>query len=202
MQKPLKHFLLCLSIVVAFSDVGRAGLVLHFDPIDADITLGESVDIDVVLTQTDPATPVDLTANGLMIADVQLLLDSPAAAVTAIQFGTGFEDSTFSDLSDPSMPLLSAQSIDLSGVLAPAGSPTSITIGTFTFTGIAEGTTIASTTDTGFQELIFDGINADFDNQIFGSETATIRVVAVPEPSSLTLLAMAAIGFGCRRRKR
>lgn len=193
--------LIFVSCLFGVNSQTRAGLLLSFAPEDVTIQVGESVGIDIFLGQTDPALLVDIAAVGLTNADIQLNLDSNAAMVSGVMFGTGFEDA-FSDVSDPLMPLFSAQSISLDGVLAPAGSPTSILIGTLKLIGNSNGKLTITTVNTGFTEFVFKDLNLDIDDNIFGAESVTINVTGVPEPSSAALVALGVVALSTTRRRR
>lgn len=183
-----------------------AGLILSFTPDSSTIFVGQSTTVDVILTQTDPVIPgADITTNGITLADINLSLDSLAATVTGFTFGAGFEDSTGSDLTNTSAPLLSASSSFVTGVTASAGSPTSLTLGSFIFTGQSVGTTIATTVDSGLEDFLFFNDPGDIDSQVFGSESITLNVVgpaAVPEPGTTAILLCGMCSlFGFRRRR-
>jgi hypothetical protein len=196
----MKYCPVALLVTLLLASSADADLVLSFSPADATIFVGDSIDVELVLTQSGTIVGTDITANGLVAVDVELLLDTSAALVTAISAGPGFEDSLFG--SDPMARLMSIQSISVNGVTAPLGSPTSIVLGTFTFTGNAVGTTIATTWDTMFTEFVFaenPSLAPDIDELIFGSESFTVNVVPVPEPSSMAMLG-ASIGLLVARK--
>ncbi|MEM6470885.1 MAG: cohesin domain-containing protein [Planctomycetota bacterium] len=195
--------LLALFSLVAASPASGA-LSISFSADDESIRVGETIDVTVFLNQTGSATPVDITTVGVTGAEIQLSLDTLAAQATDLSFGDGFADLfSLSDLSVPSSPILSVLSINTDGVTAPAGLPTSIEIGTFTFTGVSVGTTVVTNIDQpGFTQFTFDGITTDFDDQIFGSESFTLNVMAIPEPGSMTALLAMSTGMLFRRRRR
>jgi PEP-CTERM motif len=185
----------------ALTSRADAGVILSFSQASANIAVGESVDVDLILTQTSPPiSGADIRTNGLFNVDVQLNLDSNFASVTAITPGSGFADPFFRSV--PKIPLLSITAVDhANGVRAQLGSPTSITLATFTFTGISAGTTLATTIDSPFfTDFVFvtdPSPNADIDSQIFGAEQFAVTVSAVPEPSSIILFALGASICGC-----
>ncbi|MCA9137071.1 MAG: hypothetical protein KDB00_09940 [Planctomycetales bacterium] len=182
----------------------RADLTLSFSTNNATIGVGESIEIDVILEHIDPIVGTDIRSNGIVAADIELQLDTPNVDVTSLRFGPGFQDSFVG--SDVSIPLLSIESIDfVNGVRAPVGSPSAITLGSFTFTGITPGTTRVIAVDTGFTEFLFAADPtpvADIDALIFGSQTLSLNVSAIPEPSCVALLAMSSAWCCVRHRRK
>lgn len=194
-----------LFLLVATSGQVKADLILSFSESNVTLAIGQTVDIDIVLTQTSPAiSGADIRTNGILLADIELLLSSNSSTVTSLGYGPGFENGS-SSLADPFSPRLSSASIDVTnGVTAPGGDPTSITLGTFTFTANSAGTTDVTTVDTTFTDFIFatdppGPHGPDIDNLIFGSET--VRITAVPEPSAATGLVVGLLLLTQRRRR-
>ena len=197
----MKYYPISLLLALLLTSSADAALVLSFSQPNATITVGQSINVDLILTQTAPIGGADITTNGLVAVDMELSLDTPVASVTAITPGVGFEESGFG--SNPLVPLMSIQSIDaINGVTALAGSPTSIVLGTFTFTGNSIGTMTATTMDTLLTEFVFatnPAPDADIDGLIFGPESFTLNVTAVPEPSSMMLMGASFCYFVSRK---
>jgi hypothetical protein len=176
--------------MLGMTSAADAALILRFGQPNATIAVGQTIDVDLILTQSGAITGTDITTNGVVMVDVELSLNSTAASVVTISPGPGFENSLVG--SDPMTPLMSIQSMNaFNGVRAPVGSPTSIVLGKFTFAGNAVGTTTATTLNRAFTDFVFatnPSPNVDIDGQIFGSESFTINVTAIPEPSSIMIL--------------
>ncbi len=163
---------------------------MSFSLPNATINVGQSIDVDLILTQSGTISGTDITSNGLVMVDMELSLNTSAASVITITPGPGFENSLAG--SNPMTPFMSIQSINAAnGVLAPSGSPTSITLGTFTFTGNSLGTTTATTLNRSFTDFVFatnPSPNPDIDGLIFGTESFVLNVTAIPEPTGMMLL--------------
>lgn len=195
----MKYYPIALLLALLLTSSADAALVLSFSQPNATITVGQSIDVDLILTQTSPIAAVDITTNGLDFVEIELFLNSPAASVTAIAPGAGFVNSGFSSTL---IPLMSIQSSDIAhGVTAASGSPTSIVLGTFTFTGNSVGTMTATTVDTILTEFAFvtPPSPIDIDAMIFGTESFTLNVTAVPEPSSMMLMGASFCYFVSRK---
>lgn len=186
----IKFYPIALLLTLVLTPAAEAALVLSFSQPNVTINVGQSIDIDLILTQSGTISGTDITSNGLVMVDVELSLNTSAASVIAITPGPGFENSLVG--SDPMTPFLSVQSINaINGVRAPSGSPSSITLGTFTLTGNSVGTTTATTLNRSFTDFVFatnPSPNPDIDGLIFGIESFTANVTAIPEPTSLMLL--------------
>jgi hypothetical protein len=167
---------------------GHAGLIFEFavgGTPQAAIQIpgvGATVPIQVYLRQTDGETI--LTSEGLDFAGIQVSFGSPAgiAAVTAnnhIQPGPGFDLIT-----DPPVFTATTAELDELAPLTVFDDANRILLGTFTFTGLALGTTSISVTDlTGGDDLV-TGLGNALDSLITsGSATLTVT----PEPSSVAL---------------
>jgi len=192
------------------SGSAHAGLVLSFDPQGATtVSLGSTIDVDLVLTQTAPIADADITVDGLTFAQVPLILTGAAFSTSSISVNPGF-NFDISSVDTFQAGVLSFPPLLLPPVTAPVGDPTSVTLGTFTFNAGNAGTTILTTNNTGMTQFSFGGTSSpgDIDNQIFGAETLTLTATAtaVPEPSGFLMWGLIASVSGtcvyCKRRFR
>ncbi len=67
--------------------------MLSFSLPNATINVGQSIDVDLILTQSGTISGTDITSNGLVMVDMELSLNTSAASVITITPGPGFENS-------------------------------------------------------------------------------------------------------------
>lgn len=170
--------------------------------------VGQTVDIQVYLRQTDATTI--LTDEGLLAAGIKVTFDNPtvAAVLTAgdIQENPLFDDAGILMKDVPGTTAELNQGVDASSpfVFPTLSDPDRIWLGTFTFTGLALGSTTISVTDwdDGIDDIFTGGFNAL--DALITPGTATLTVT--PEPSSVVLsllvIGAASVVTSYRRRRR
>ena len=171
--------------------VADAELSLAFDQSGYSVpTSGQTVLVSVLVVQT-PGGPQVGPGNGLLSAAIDLTFNTPGgiAAVNSVADITG--NLVFSSISTDLQPV-GAPSTAILGELSVAGNITDLSapllLGTFKFTGLADGATVIHVSSRGpgasfvtAQNNIVDPTNIP---------AATI-VVGVPEPSGIVLASCA-----------
>lgn len=196
-----------LALLFLFTTTTKADLVLSFSSVETNIAVGQTFSIDIIVTQTDNGDLIDggdirEGADGLFEAG--LLLESSSPAVASSEFlsaGSGFEDSIITPSNDTE---LYVSSIDPNvPTFAPNTDPTSLTLGTFSFTGLAAGTTQLTFADpSDFDDWVFGNDLGGNDAAVFaGAQPLLINVSAVPEPSSLILFGGVTVAFLVGRKR-
>jgi hypothetical protein len=200
-------------VPVTFS---HAGLVFEFAVGGAPKTsiniagVGQTVDIQVYLRQTDGESI--LTEEGLSTAGIKVTFDNPAVAAVStvgdIHENPLFDDSILFAKAVTGTTAELNQAVDFSSqiVFPTLSDPDRIWLGTFTFTGLALGSTTISVTDLDPTELAYEVITGEWtplDDFITpGSATLTVT----PEPGSVALsllmIGAASVVTSCRRRRR
>jgi hypothetical protein len=208
------RYLLVVAVLTLLPGRGSADYIFEFfDPVAGTFTnnftlnVGASANVQVYLAQTGSTTTLT-TGPGLKAGGVALSFNQTIANVTstsAISPSSAFDTSTKSVGTGTAG--LNVFQTTSSPVLAPTTGPTAnaILLGTFTFTGVSAGSTLALTAEphpAPFQNNVLgDGTGID---SLIANSSAVITVVAVPEPGSLVLtgLAASAISLGIWRRRR
>jgi hypothetical protein len=166
-------------------------------------SVGQTVDVDVWLKQTDPDTL--LTDEGLSFAGVKLTYGSPGIAevlsVDNIAPNPAFDDpiALLKDVGSNDSALDMAVSDIFSPVFPQSSTPDRIWLGTFTFTALSLGSVQITAMDKPDVDNTLTGLGTALDSQI-GSAQATISTV--PEPTGLVLLAGLALVAGPYLRRR
>jgi len=174
------------------------------------VNQGSIVNIRLYLVQDNAGTSNGLTTVGLNSAGVQLNTSSPGiATVTAVTPNAAFGSSSTTTGASASVSEFINGS---TGVIAPTTGPDAnrVLLGTFTFTGVSGGSTLTLTALPGMNpdNVLNNGSMGNPGTAIDGFITtfpsASITVVAVPEPGSLLLSGMAVAAFagGWYRRRR
>ncbi len=164
------------------------------------VTAGGTVAVQVFLLQDNTGTSNGLNTVGLSAAGVQLNTQTPTTAnVTATAANPAFDQSNTTIGANAQIIESVVQNVP---VVSPTGDPNRILIGTFTFTGLTPGSTLAVTAlpGTGADNVLGDGTVID---SLIANSSAVITVAAVPEPGTMLLTGMgaAAIGLGVWRRR-
>jgi hypothetical protein len=168
--------------------------------------VGQTVDIQVYLSQTGGTTI--LTDEGLFTAGIQVSFNNPGG-IAAVQVAGDIQQNP--DFDDPFIlsQAVTATTADLNQATDPSSPfvyPVNdrIWLGTFTFTGLALGTTTIGVTDldSGFEDIL-TGVGNSLDGLITpGSATLTVT----PEPGtvglSLLVFGAASVVSAYRARRR
>lgn len=171
--------------------------------------MGQTVDIQVYLSQT--GTTTILTDEGLAFAGIQVSFNSPGG-IAAVQSAGDIQQNP--DFDDPIIlsQVVTATTAELNqatDLSSPFVYPVNdrIWLGTFTFTGLALGTTTIGVTDldSGIDNII-TGQGTILDGLITPGAAATLTVTPEPSTVGLSLLAFGAASvvstFRSRRRRK
>ncbi|MGJ8681548.1 hypothetical protein [Paraglaciecola sp.] len=178
-SKVLKAFVVAGSLLVStFS--AHADLVLSFDQSDVEVGLNETFNLDLYV---DVTTQVDSILTWGLDLD---LSDSSVLNLDSFTLGGDFSS------------LISDDGIG-GAAKVPGLFGSNILLGTFEFTAVGYGSTVATTSNTvgdlfeGFATTNFFGPSS------FNSASANISVVSAP--ATITILALASLAlFGFRRK--
>jgi hypothetical protein len=166
--------------VLVFAAPARADLFLSFDQSSYSTFLGQNVAVQVLLTQTP--TGIQVTpSNTLLGAAIRVAYNNPSGIVSVQSITAGPAWDFGNSNTGPPTATLATSSLAGIGTI-PAGG---LLLGTFTFRGLAPGSTVisVSTQTPGTSFPTSQGNFLDPTN----TGTATIRVV--PEPASITIAA-------------
>jgi hypothetical protein len=208
-------FMATLLTLIVSGGVARAGYTYVITDANNDTTQAYTINVGQTLTVylyvAQTGTSTGLTTSGLASGGVQLNTSIPSVAtVTSVTPNTTANGGQFDTGS--STTGASAYATVTQVFSAPVVAPTSgtnanrILIGEFTFTGESAGSTITVTAvpSTGSNVNVL-GNGTSIDSMLAANPiSASITVVAVPEPSSMALggLAVAGLAGGVFRRLR
>jgi hypothetical protein len=169
------------------------------------VNVGQTVTVRVYILETGGGTT--LTTSGLSAAGVKLNTTSPSiATVTTTTANAAFTGG--SSTSTGANASISEFSATLNpGVVAGTGADANrILVGSFTFTGLSGGQTLAVSALPGLNpdNVLGDGTTS-IDAALLNNTVSAVITVAVPEPGSLILggfLAVGAVGSAVRRFRR
>lgn len=187
--------IVCLSLMLVRQV--EAGVALSFTPDSTEVNLGDTVNVDIVLTQTMPMTtappdpPSPLNEDGVTAFQVPFTLP----------VGSNFSVSSFAVGSNFTNQLSTSSVLQGFSVIPVTG--TSVTLGTYTLTANSVGTTMIATSDTIFTNFSFDSGNTN-DSGIVATFSSP-SITAVPEPSAflfLGLLGLSSSGRAYFRNRR
>lgn len=196
-----------VTFSILFPSTSSAALVLGFGETELNLGVGETVSIDVIATQTDNGDLIiggDIRdgADGVFSAAVRL--DSTDPGVASLRFvsaGPGFGNSLIMPSTETE---LSVESLDVqTPTFATDSNPAILTLGTYSFTGLSEGTTTLTLSDpSDFDDWVFGNDSGAIDPSVFaGAQSIAVNVTAVPEPASLAMVSGIA-GLAMLRRRR
>ena len=201
------NFMLRLSpIVLPFfliASEGRADYIFTFDRTNYEVAPGETVDVEVSLTQITPV-PSDISLDGITDVGVRVFFNDSPPLDPARVFS--IDDIIINPLFDNNDALVGNQKDLDSGVSAgflgaidfgsPALTGDSIVLGSFRFTAgnsVGEVTNLLVTDFSSADETFANDPTISVLDSFISSSTATITVSAVPEPGSITLIVMASV---------
>ena len=199
----LRYLLPALVASLLLGSPAKAGFQFQFTDSSGNASSGftinpttGTVDIRVYLLQSGGST--NLTANGLVAGGVALQFSSsgPFTVTSAsnITPNSAFGQNNTSVTSNGGTTSATLQVQNSSPVFAPTtgADANRILLGTFTFTGLSNGTGVVITTlpDPSSANNV-DGLGNNLDPMITNSSTT---ITVVPEPSSLLLTGLLAVG--------
>ena len=209
---------LCVPAVVAFvllvfAPPAYADFVLSFTPDGgaADFVLNEGsfIEIPVYIVEFDTA---QLANEGLFSQGVQINYSAGPQypTVTSAVWNPAFDlgepfNYSYTDNASGAAGLEAAIGFTSDPVL-PSGTPASILLGHFTFSGGSDGTSTVLTTSSPdpSRDMFLSGTGDVLDDDVFATTpSATLSVSAVPEPSSAAMLIAGCVAsYACRSRLR
>lgn len=206
----MRFLLLSMALLVAMTSNCKADLIyeFRFSPTTTSVLPGTQT-IDVFLDQT--ATDLDvanLHTLGLGLANFTVNSSDAGMVFSGISgfVNDGIDIGATVDVSTAGSAIFSQSSLlnpgtIASGTLATSGSSTfsTIKIGTVSFS-LAAGQSVTLTTAS-FTNGDFDLADPFFPTPIASITGANLTITAVPEPSSLALIAITAFACGCVRRR-
>jgi hypothetical protein len=203
------HRLLAVLALAAFASSAQAEYYFEFasgTTVSNTFTVnqGSTININVYLAQ-DGTTSTGLTQYGLNSAGVALNIQNPAiTTVTAVTPNSQFGYASTTTGANPSV----SEYITSSQGVTPSTVSNAVLLGTFTFSGVSAGTTATITALPGQNpdNVLNDGTNGNpgtaIDSMI-ANASAVITVAAVPEPGTLVLTGLVAVGVaGAYLRRR
>jgi hypothetical protein len=168
------------------------------------VNQGSTVDIKVYLVETNGGTT--LSTTGLSSGGVKLTgYNTGVATVTNAAGNPGFD---FSTTGIPTATVNNYQDTSPTLKAPTSGADANrILLGTFTFTGVSAGSTLAVTADPGAlnDNVLGSGFGATAIDGLIQNASASITVTAVPEPGTIVLTGLLATGLagaGFRRVRR
>jgi hypothetical protein len=158
------------------------------------VNVGQTVDIRVYILETGGGTT--LQSSGLSAAGVKLNTNQPSIAnVTAVTANSAFTGGSSTSVANASINEASGSLNP--GVTAPSSGAFAnrILVGTFTFTGVSSGQTLTVTAlpGSGADNVLGDGTTI-IDSNLANNPVTAVITVAVPEPGTLVLTSLLAVG--------
>jgi hypothetical protein len=211
----LRLFTIALAATLLLAGAARADFQYEFAQggtvgTSFSVAQGSTIDIQVYLLQTNGPTTnsTNLTAKGLSFGGVALQYSASApfsiASTSAITPNSAFSTSSPALSTSSGTTTASLQLQNDSPVFAPTTGTNAgaILLGTFTFTGSSVGTsTTVSALPNANGANNVDGAGTNLDSLIANS-SASITVTAVPEPGSVVLTGLLALGIAGAARRR
>ena len=181
---------------LCLASVSANAVEIFFDPASQMVDLGDSVSVDVVITDLG-----DLTAPALTTFDVDVLFDDSLLSVTGVTFGTGLDTGSFgsiqSDFGFPGGHNVFEISLEDSADLI-ASQPSEFVLFTLTFDTLGVGTSplTLNIQDLGDEQSNF--VSAD-------TRTGEIQIKqpssAIPVPATFALMGFGLAALGYKRHR-
>ncbi len=185
------HCILVFAVCLMFTGQAQA-ILIGFDSPTNNVTLGSSVDVDLVISGLGDFAPPSLGAF-----DLDITYDSAIVDLAGVAFGTQLDLLGFGSIRGVSevngTVSLFEISLDFPFDLDTL-QPGAFTLATLTFDAIAAGTSSLVTSN----EILSDSLGSPL---FADTGTGSITVRGVPEPATLALLSLGLAGLGFTRRR-
>ena len=192
LKKFTAHLILVFAVCLLLTGQAQA-ILLEFDPPTNNVTLGASGDVDLVISGLG-----DGVAPSIGAFDLDVDFDPAIVELTGVVFGTELDLFGLGSIQGVSGGSGSVNIFELSFDSVSdldALQPGAFILATLTFDTLAAGTSSLVISP----ELLGDSIGLPLSAD---TDTGSITVRSVPEPTTLALLSLGLVGLGVARKKK